>query len=138
MPALDTNVLVRWLTNDDAAQCAEVAVLFQQTVASGTRLFVPTTVVLELEWVLRSRYRFDPAAVARALDAILAVPYLALMEEAALEQALWLFKQDGAPDFADCLHTSLAFQHGHAPLLTFDTKAARLNDAKLLGRAPGD
>lgn len=132
MAALDTNILVRWLTNDDASQCAEVAALFQRTVGAGERLFVPMTVLLELEWVMRSRYRFTREAVASALDALLAVPHLAFMAEAAIEQAVWLFQQEGAPDFADCMHISLAFQAGHAPLLTFDVKAARLDGAMLL------
>ena len=54
MAALDTNVLVRWLVNDDAAQCARVARLFDDAIGQGVRLFVTTTVMLELEWVLRS------------------------------------------------------------------------------------
>lgn len=132
MAALDTNVLVRWLTNDDAAQCAEVAALFQRTEEAGDRLCIPATVVLELEWVLRSRYRFSLEAIGSALEALLAVPHLAILDEAAVAQAVWLFQQEGAPDFADCLHVSMAFQAGQAPLLTFDTKASRLDGATLL------
>ncbi|MFT5934302.1 MAG: putative nucleic-acid-binding protein [Hydrogenophaga sp.] len=49
MAALDTNVLVRWLTNDDAQQSQAAERLLTQTSTSGERLFVPVTVVLELE-----------------------------------------------------------------------------------------
>ena len=53
MAALDTNVLVRWLTDDDANQSAVVASLLGATAKNDARLFVPITVMLETEWVLR-------------------------------------------------------------------------------------
>ncbi len=54
MPALATNVLVRYVAQDDAAQLAAAKRLITRCVADGSTLFVPVTVVLELEWVLRS------------------------------------------------------------------------------------
>lgn len=132
MAALDTNVLVRWLTNDDVAQCAAVARLFDGATGQGARFFVTTTVVLELEWVLRSRYRYSKAQVLAALNALLEVTELEFQTEPALEQALWLFKQTGARDFADCLHIALVSQAGHGPLLTLDERAARIPGAQRL------
>ena len=129
MAALDTNVLVRWLTNDDAAQCAAVARLFDDAIGQGVRLFVTTTVVLELEWVLRSRYRYNKPQVQAAMNALLDVTELEFQTEPTLEQALWLFKQTGSRDFADCLHIALVSQ---GPLLTFDERAARIAGAQLL------
>ena len=58
MPALDTNVLVRYLVQDDAAQFAAARRLIRRCVADDATLFVPVTVVLELEWVLRSSFGF--------------------------------------------------------------------------------
>jgi len=139
MSALDTNVLVRWITNDDAVQCAHIRRLLQATTAAGRRLYVPVTVLLETEWVLRSRYGFDRAAITLALDTLLSAPEIDFMDEIAVERALHLFRQDGAPDFADCLHISLAGLVGHVPLLTFDQRAARLEGGLLLnGKAAGD
>lgn len=132
MAALDTNVLVRWLTNDDAAQCAAVARLFDDAIGQGVRLFVTTTVMLELEWVLRSRYRYDKPQVLAAMNALLDVTELEFQTEPALEQALWLFKQTGSRDFADCLHIALVSQVSQGPLLTFDERAARIAGAQLL------
>lgn len=106
MAALDTNVLVRWLTDDDAKQSAIVARLFELVVKNEERLFVSDTVILGTEWVLRSRYRFDKPSVTAALDALLGVTKLEFQTEPASEHALWLFKQAGAPDFADCLHVA--------------------------------
>ena len=122
MAALDTNVLVRWLTHDDAQQCQ-----------AAERLFVAVTVVLELEWVLRSRYRFPRADVTAALDGLLNAMELELDNEPAVEQALWRYKQTGAPDFADCLHTALTSQADQGPLWTFDERAARLEGVRLIG-----
>jgi predicted nucleic-acid-binding protein len=132
MAALDTNVLVRWLTDDDATQSALVASLLAAVASKDERLFVAVTVMLETEWVLRSRYRFDKPSVTAALDALLGVTELEFQTEPALEHALWLFKQAGAPDFADCLHVALVSQAGQGPLLTFDERASRLDGAQLL------
>lgn len=132
MAALDTNVLVRWLTNDDAGQCARVEVLFRKSLAEGERLFVPVTVMLETEWVLRSRYRFERATISGAIDALLRVPELELQNEPALERALWLFKQDDASDFADCLHLGLVSEGAREPLWTFDIGASAMAGVSLL------
>jgi len=129
MAALDTNILVRWLTDDDAGQSTRVASLLKDKANNGERLFIPVTVMMELEWVLRSRYRFDKAAITSALDALLSVTELEFQTEPALEQAIWLFKQAGAPDFADCLHVALVSQSGQGPLLTFDERAELLKAA---------
>lgn len=132
MAALDTNVLVRWLTNDDVAQCAILGQVFDAAIGSADRLFVTVTVMLELEWVLRSKYRYDKPQVMAALNALLDVTELEFQTEPALEQALWLFKQTGSRDFADCLHIALVSQAGQGPLLTFDERASKVEGAQLL------
>ena len=132
MAALDTNILVRWLTNDDAKQCAVVARLFDETVSKGERLFVTATVMLEVEWVLRARYQFGRQEVMAALNAMLDATELEFQTEPALEHALWLFKQTSSRDFADCLHVALVSQAGQVPLLTFDDHASKIEGAQLL------
>ena len=133
MASLDTNVLVRWLMADDAVQTAQVAALLDATLAAHAALFVPTTVQLELEWVLRSRYGLDKATVLTTFVALLETQELDMQFEAALERALHLYRQ-GAAEFADCLHAGLAEAAAQAPLLTFDAKAARLDGVRLLPR----
>ena len=132
MAALDTNILVRWLTNDDARQCAIVLKLFDAAISKGERLFVTVTVMLELEWVLRAKYHYDRPMVTAALSALLDVTELEFQTEPALEQALWLFKQTGSRDFADCLHIALVSQSSQGPLLTFDDRASKIEGAQLL------
>jgi len=131
MPALDTNVLVRFLVQDDGAQLQQAKALLERCVAAGELLFVPITVALEVEWVLRSRYGFQKDAVAAVFAALLSSAQLEFESETALELALARY-HEGAADFSDCVHVALATQAGHSPLWTFDKAAARLDGARLL------
>jgi len=132
MPSLDTNVLVRWLLDDDPVQAERVRELFEASRANQARLFVPCTVTLELEWVLRSRYELDKESVLLALNALLETQEIDFQDEAALERAMHLYRL-GSADFADSLHAGVSSTAERAPLLTFDAKAARLADVELLG-----
>ncbi len=105
--------------------------LIRRSVRVGALLFVPITVALELEWVLRSAFGFDKPAVLKTLHGLLGTFELRFESETALEIALADYEQ-GAADFADCLHAGLAAQAGERPLWTFDKAAARVGGAKLL------
>ena len=131
MPGLDTNVLVRWLVADDDDQTQHAQKLFKSAVSRQATLFVPSTVMLELEWVLRSRYRFDKNSVLQAFNALLETQELEFHAEDALELALHAYRQ-GAAEFADCLHAGLCAAADRAPLLTFDEKAARQTGIELI------
>lgn len=133
MASLDTNVLVRFLVEDDSGQLAAARSLIRRCIAAGESLYVPVTVALELEWVLRSSFGFDKAAIVRLLSSLLATSELRFESEPAVELALLHFSQ-GAPDFSDCLHVALAAQAGEAPLWTFDKAASRIEGARLMGR----
>lgn len=131
MAALDTNVLVRLLVEDDAAQFAYAKALVSRTQQRNETLFVPVTVMLELEWVLRARYGFAKSAILKTLNALLETRELEFQFEAALEWALYAYRNNTA-DFADCLHAGLCGAHERAPMLTFDAKAAHLDGVQLL------
>ena len=74
MPALDTHVLVRYLVQDDPAQFAAAKRLIGRCLDEDLSLFVPVTVVLELEWVLRSNFGFAKGDVLRgALEFVLGI-----------------------------------------------------------------
>jgi predicted nucleic-acid-binding protein len=134
MPALDSNVLVRYIVQDDARQLAAARRLISRCVAEGSALFVPVTVVLELEWVLRSSFEFGKDDVLLALSSLFSAADLSFESERALEVALQLFRK-GSPDFADCLHVALATQAGEQPLWTFDKDASKVSGARLLAKA---
>ena len=131
MAALDTNILVRFLVEDDAAQLAAARKLIRKCVAAGETLYVPVTVSLELEWVLRSNFGFARPAVVQTLSRLLSSVELSFESEGAVEVALVLYGQ-GSADFSDCLHVALAGAAGEQPLWTFDKAASKVNGARLL------
>ena len=101
MRAIDTHVLVRALVNDNAAQSARAVALL-----TGHDIFIPVTVVLELEWVLRSRYAFAPNVVAQAIEKIAALGIVVVGERAAVLAAAAKAAQGW--DFAAALHHALS------------------------------
>ena len=131
MSSLDTNVLVRWLVKDDPRQLIQARHLIRSAVERGELVFVPVTVVLELEWVLRSRYEMSKPVIIQALVSLLETRELAFQCEAAVERAIEHFRRRSA-DFADCLHLGLSGAEGELPLMTFDRKASRLDGANLV------
>ena len=131
MAALDINVLIRFVVQDDAAQGAAAARSIRSGVQAGSALFVPVTVLLDLEWVLRSAFGFDKAAVLHALFRLLGSFELGFESESAVEVAVAQYARSSA-DFADCLHAALAGQAGEQPLWTFDKAAAKVDGARLL------
>ena len=111
MRAIDTNVLVRALTLDDAAQAARV-----QDLLRGHEVFIPVTVILELEWVLRSRYLYSAAVIAQAIEKIVTLENVVVGEHAAVLTAAAKLAQGW--DFADALHHALS--EGCDDFVTFD------------------
>jgi predicted nucleic-acid-binding protein len=115
--ALDTNLLVRLLTNDDPQQAAKVADLID----ASAGCFVPITVVLELEWVLRGAYKLPREAVIRAFEGLMAIRQVHLEQEELVRRVLEWHRQ--GVDFADALH--LARSEGCEALLSFDRSLVR-------------
>jgi predicted nucleic-acid-binding protein len=131
MAALDTNILVRYLVEDDLTQLALAKRLLRKAVSDGQTLFVPVTVFLELEWVLRTSFGFTKDAVLETLNGLLASAEMSFESEKALELARLLYAK-GSADFSDCVHVALAGQAGELPLWTFDRAASKVEGAKLL------
>lgn len=123
--AIDTNVIVRFLTNDDPAQ-AQAA----RAVIEGGDIFVPVTVLLETEWVLRSAYGFAAGRVVAALRGLAGLPGVSVEDPAQLALALdWM---DQGMDFADALH--LTSSRACDAFLTFDRKL--VSAAKTMADVP--
>jgi predicted nucleic-acid-binding protein len=131
MAALDTNVLGCYLVQGDEKQFASAKKLIAAALRDGETLYVPISVTLELEWVLRSNYGFDRAQVSVTFASLLSASELAFESERAIEIALALFKKN-ATDFADCIHIASAHVAGESPLWTFDRAVSKVDGAKFL------
>ena len=121
MLAVDTNVVVRYLTRDDAKQFAKASALI-----GSEEVYVCTTVLLETEWVLRRGYRFSRQRVIAALAAFAGLPRVTLEEPALAAKALDWTRH--AMDFADALH--LAKAQGCEAFVSFDERLAAVANAQ--------
>ncbi len=116
MYAVDTNVLVRLLTGDDAVQARRAAVLFKKEA-----IFIPRTVLLETEWVLRRLYRLERETVVGAFRKLSGLGNVELEQPLVVAQALqWC---EGGMGFADALH--LASSHNTGKFATFDAQVKK-------------
>jgi predicted nucleic-acid-binding protein len=129
--ALDTNILVRFIVEDDAAQFVAARKLIRRCVSAGERLFIPVTVALELEWVLRCNFKFDKAVVIQTFNALLSAVELSFESESSLESALRLYGEASA-NFSDCMHIALVRGAGETTLWTFDKAASKVAGARWL------
>ena len=125
MLGIDTNVLVRFLVRDDEAQYEKARKLIKREVAAGHRVFIGQLVLLETEWVLRSRYGLSKKQIIETISGLLDTTDVRFEDEPAIEEALFTWK-DAVADFADCLIGAKNRRLGCRATATFDAKAARL------------
>lgn len=130
MIALDTNVLVRFLVQDDPLQ-AQLATNVIDQLTDDTQGFVSREVLIELVWVLERAYRLGRAEIAVALDGLLSATELDIEGSDEVAPALELYRNDGF-GFADLMIVAAARRAGANELVTFDRKAARLPRVRLL------
>lgn len=134
MIVLDTNLLVRLATNDVPKDREVVATLLEKH-----EVHISKTVLLETEWVLRSRYAYSLKQFGDFLDYLLALPSVVIEDESIVR---WAVEAGRAGiDFADALHLSVAVALSE-PFYTFDRalqrKAGKLKDVRIqLLKSPG-
>ena len=125
MLGLDTNVLVRFLVRDHEAQFERARRLIKREVGAQEKVLISLMVLLETEWVLRSRYAVQKTHIIDAISGLLDATELELEDEPAVEEALYLWK-DSAADFADCLIGAHHRRLGCRATATFDARAINL------------
>jgi predicted nucleic-acid-binding protein len=131
MIALDTNLLIRFLTQDDAKQAALAGAAVESLTADAPG-FVSREVLVELVWVLERAYRYRRADIVRALEGLLSAVELVVEESDDVGSALDLYLDRGFV-FADLMIAAAARRVGADTLLTFDRRAAGLDGVTLLG-----
>jgi predicted nucleic-acid-binding protein len=127
---LDTNVLVRYIMQDDPRQSPQATRLIESCSAAEPGL-VPLVAVVEFVWVMSSSYELDRAQVAEALEGLLRTKELLVERAEIVWKALRVFQRAGA-DFADCLIERSAAAAGCAATLTFDRGAAKTSGMTLI------
>ena len=125
MLGIDTNVLVRFLVRDNAVQFEKARKLIKREVSAGRRVFVNQLVIMETEWVLRSRYIVSKNQIIEAISGLLDAAVVQFEDEPAIEEALFLWK-DTTADFADCLIGAKNRRLGCRAMASFDLKASKL------------
>lgn len=124
MIALDTNVLVRFLVEDDAKQTRRAAALLQQGIEDDETFFIPDVTLVETVWVLIRRYKLDRAEVVSVLRRLLAARHLRFSSTDRLNDALDAF-DSGRGDFSDYVIRAQAFEAGCSSIATFDRALLR-------------
>jgi predicted nucleic-acid-binding protein len=117
--ALDTNVLVRFLVEDDEQQSRRAARLIEGTIARDEQLFISDIVVCETVWVLSSAYRFSRTEIVQALSGLLRARAVVFTSGDRLARALEAYAK-GNGDFADYLIREHAHAAGADNVATFD------------------
>ena len=121
MKALDTNVIVRYLVQDDPDQSRKATALIEGAASRGERLFVTAVVLCELVWVLRGAYEYGRDEIASALEKILAAIEFWVEDRDIAHRALADFRDEGG-DFADYLIGWRARKAGVEKTATFDRR----------------
>lgn len=123
MIGLDTNVLVRYIMQDDLDQSA-LATQLIESLDNDHPGYITQVSVVELYWVLTSAYRLTKPQAAQALDAILRTKQFVVERADQLVRALRVFAQ-GKADLPDCLIERAATAAGCTQTMTFDAGAAK-------------
>lgn len=132
MIGLDTNVLLRYLTQDDPEQSAKATEIIERRLTKGTPGFVSLVCVLEIVWVLGGLYKRSRGEIADHIEMILAADTLEVQNEQEVYQAVVALR-NGSGTFEDALIGALGAWRGCSATLTFDLDAAeRLNGFQLV------
>ena len=131
MIGLDTNILVRYLTQDDAVQSAKATEILERRLTPNNPGFVSVVAIVETAWVLGRAYSLTAQEIATAVERLLQVEVLTIESEQEVFTAMVALKQ-GRGSFADALIAELGARAGCTRTLTFDQKAGRLPGFELL------
>ena len=131
MIGLDTNVVVRYLTQDDAKQAALASKLFERVLSVDQPGFVSLITLCEIAWVLADCYDADKARIRAVIEGLLGSKQVVVDEADLVWKALRAWEKSSA-DFSDALLGQALTARGCRRIVTFDKSAARLPGFELL------
>jgi len=124
MKAIDTNILIRFLTGDDELQAQKVYAIFKNAESEKKMLFVPLLVILESIWVLESVYDVSRTEILESISELLLMPVLKFDQHSVVQQLVYS-AQGNKYDLSDLLIAQSAKINGCESVLTFDKKASQ-------------
>jgi len=126
MIAVDTNVIIRYLVNDDKVQARRAQKLIDKTIDGNHTIFLSTIVLVELVWVLESCYTFSKKAVLEVLTDLIDHPGFTFEHSDCVTLAVNDFR-DGKADFSDYMTAEISGKRAGSKLFTFDKKCKEKN-----------
>jgi len=129
MKGIDTNVLVRYIVQDDLKQSRQASHFMENECTPESPAFINSIVVCEMVWVLESAYNYSRENIAKVIEQVLRTREFQIQEPEMLWQSLWGYKHTGA-DFADHYIASVNAHYGCEYTVTFDKKASKLKHFK--------
>ena len=130
MIGLDTNILIRYLTQDDPVQSPKATQVMERRLSPTNMGFVSVVTMAEIVWVLDRAYRLKDWEIATAIERMLQIDVLTIESEQEVFTAMMALKQ-GRGTFADALIAELGSRAGCTHTLTLDKKALRLPGFKI-------
>jgi predicted nucleic-acid-binding protein len=118
---IDTNLLIRYLVNDDSSKAKIVDTLLKKAGKGDVHILMPSIVVAELVWVLESFYRMETGDIADLVDSILNTPGLTVSDDPIVRSALKRYRTKGV-DLVDAWIAAFAQEKGASEIHTFDKK----------------
>ena len=118
---VDTNIFLRFLTNDDPAKAKRVELLFRKAVQGNISLITSLLVIAEIVWTLESFYHLTKTDIASKVETILNTPHLFCPQAEMIIMALDLYVQENI-DFIDAVHAHDLLTQGLSQIATYDHK----------------
>lgn len=132
MIGIDTNILVRYLTNDDKEQCKIVSSLLKQHSGHKASIYINNIVLCELIWVLETGYKYSREVIVNAVKALLQTMEFRFDHHELLVLAIMEYAKSAKIDFADILITLSNKKNGCKVTYSFDKALSQLSDTKIL------